>query len=367
MNLVGIFGKRIERIYAARAKTHPNRAPLTLLTPWSDQSSVKQAFTGDALAAALKGRELAPSRDVAMRVPGVARAHDFVCGQFASIPFFQMNGAERTEAQPRWLTTSDSGVAPYHRMYGAASDWFFDGWACFGFTTDMDDCFHIPTELWDFDDTGEVIYLGDDTQVDPRYTAKMIAVPLGRSSNGLLVNGADTIDQARKIEAAYQARLDNPIPLTVLTLDADRWDGATPAERAELLEEWMANRQKHSTAMKPSWIGIDMPGQVQVDLYETGRNGVRIDLANHVGLPASLLDGVRQGGGGGGTEMRYQGVAEGAARGDLWDFGPTKRMLNAFEARMSLDDVVEPGLSIRGDQTHLFQTPTPNTNPSSED
>ncbi len=85
-----------------------------------------------------------------------------------------------------------------------------------------------------------------------------------------------------------------------------------------------------------------MPGQIAVDLYESGRNAVRLDIANHTGTPASLLEGTRQAGGGG-TDIRYTGVANGAMRGELWEYGSAKGFTLAFEARMSLDDIVPSG------------------------
>lgn len=364
---MGIFGRNIKNVYAERAATElPAAPPLSILSPWSPQDSLVTWAIDDALGGFLDRDNIPMTREIALRVPGVKRAHGITCAQLAGIPFFQMDAEKRTTEQPEWLTNSSSGVAPYHRMYGAASDWFFNGWACFGFTEDMTDCLHIPFGLWKTDaETGRVIV--ESELIEDRYKARLIAVPLGYGENGLLMDGADTIRQARNVEAAYQMRLENPIPLTILTLTQDRWDGSTPEERAALRDEWNEGRRKNSTAMKPAWMDVDMPGQVQTDLYETGRNAVRLDIANHVALPASILEGVRQGGSGGGTEIKYQGVQNGASRSELWDYGQARRMLAAFEARMSLDDVCETGLSIRGDLSNMQAAPAPTTNPTSED
>ena len=83
--------------------------------------------------------------------------------------------------------------------------------------------------------------------------------------------------------------------------------------------------------------------------------------------PASILEGVRQGGSGGGSEIRYSGVQNGATRSELWDYGLARQMVLAFEARMSLDDVCGEGLSIRGDLTAELAAPNPVSNPTSED
>ena len=367
---MGIFGRNIDQVYAKRAATElltpPAKPPVSIVSPWSPQDNIVTWAVDDALGGLLDRSVLPLTREIALRLPGVKRAHGIICAQLASIPFFEMDNATRSDPQPAWLTNSLSGVAPYHRMYGAASDWFFNGWAAFGFTEDMSDCLHIPFGLWKINEHG--IIEVDDERVPSEYLDKIIAVPLGYGENGLLVDGADTIRQARNVEAVYQQRLENPIPLTTLEVDGDTYDRWGDTEIDDFLDQWISNRRKHATAVHPSYVKVGMPGQVQVDLYETGRNAARLDIANHTALPASILEAVRQGGGGGGgTEMRYQGVANGGARSDLWDFGLAKRMMLAFEARMSLDDVCAPGLSIRGDLAAQNAIPTPNTNPTSED
>lgn len=364
-----IFGRNIEQVYAKRAATEmltpPAKPPVSIVSPWSPQDNIVTWAVDDALGGLLDRSVLPLTREIALRLPGVKRAHGIICRQLASIPFFQMDNDTRTDEQPEWLTSSQSGVAPYHRMYGAASDWFFNGWAAFGFTEDMTDCLHIPFGLWKINEHG-IIEITDE-RVPAEYTDKIIAIPLGYGENGLLVDGADTIRQARNVEAVYQQRLENPIPLTTLEVDGAVYDQWDDPEIDEFLDQWIRNRTKHATAVHPSYVKVGMPGQVQVDLYETGRNAARLDIANHTALPASILEAVRQGGGGGGTEMRYQGVANGGARSDLWDFGLARGMMLAFEARMSLDDVCDEGLSIRGDLTAQNAIPAPNTNPTSED
>ncbi|MFK4761194.1 hypothetical protein ACI3KS_09710 [Microbacterium sp. ZW T5_45] len=365
---MGLFKKKISDRYDT-----PSAVAAPFTSPWSPQTSL-DTFTADALKGLAGGGADQPlTREVALKVPGVKRAHGIVCAQFAGIPFFQMESAARTTDQPRWLTTSDSGVSPYHRSFGAASDWFFYGWACFGFTAkpaeDPDaDCLHIPFGLWYTDDNGDVHC--DFDLVDDKYKTYLVAVPLGYGENGLLVDGRDTLNQARKIEEAYLNRLENPIPLTVLRIRDDLYFKYSKEQRAQVRDEWNDGRRKNSTGLLPKdAMDVDLPGaSVETNLYESGRNAVRLDIANHTSLPASMIEGVRQGGSGGGTEMRYQGVGEnGAARSEVWDYGPARRMLLAWEARMSLDDIVPSGKSIRGDLTELFAAPNPTTTPTSED
>lgn len=362
---MGIFGKRIKAAYSA-----PQTAPLSISSPWSPQDSLVTWAIDDALAGFTDRSNLPLTREIALRIPGVKRSHGIVAGTVAAVPLHQMDDDERTADQPDWLTNSQFGVSPYHRLFGVASDLFFHGWALLAFNADRTDCVHVPFGIWTVEDNGQItIDDGKYDRIPESYHAHPVAIPLGYGENGLLNDGADTLRQARAIEAAYVDRLDNPVPLTVLEVAGDRWDQWTDEERRDFRKSWVDGRRaaNGATAMMPDWVKASMPGQVPVDLYETGRNGVRIDLANHVGLPVSMIEGVRQGGGGGGTEMRYSGVANGAQRNEVWDYGSPRRMLAAIEARLSLDDVCAPGLSIRGDLENLLDVPAPLTNPTSED
>jgi hypothetical protein len=287
---------------------------------------------------------------------------------FAENPFFQQDGDQRTAEQPAWLTNSASGVSPYHRMYGLGSDFFFNGWGCLGFTSDMTDCLHIPFGLWSIADDG-VIEVNES--IPEKYRARPVVIPIGYGENGLLVDGLDTLREARQIEAAYVDRLNNPVPLTVLGIPLETWQGWTPAERGQYRDQYVDGRKANNgaVALKVSEFPIEFPDAASngVDLYESGRNAVRLDIANHTSSPAWLLEGVRQGGSGGGTEVRYSGVANGGGRDELWDTGLAKKFTLAFEARMSLDDIVPSGLSIRADRGARVSIPTPPSNPASED
>lgn len=359
---MGIFGRNIEAAYGSM--TDVAVLPPAILSPWGPQDALVTWALDDALKGLIEGKDAPLTREIALRVPGVKRAHGIACSMFARVPFHVMDNDRRATDQPAWLMTSTSGVSPYHRQYGIASDWFFYGWALLGFTDDMSDCLHIPYGLWECDQDGRITVKSD--KIDARFTAKLILLPLGYGENGLLVDGADTIKQSRKIEAAYQDRLENPVPLTILNIPWDIWSGWTGEERRQYRDQWNEGRKNGATATKPAEWGVDMPGQTSVDLYESGRNAARLDIANHTAMPAGLLEGLRQGGGGG-TEIRYSSDVGGAHRSELWDFGLPGRFVYAFEGRMSLDDVVASGLSIRGDLTAEFSAPNQPIDPTSED
>lgn len=360
---MGILSRWINAAYDTPA------APAAITSPWSPQDSLVTFAVGEAIGEALSDAQLV-TREIALRVPAIKRAHGIHCTEFAALRFQQMQADTPTTDQPPWLTSSASGVSPYHRLYGVGSDLFFWGWACLGFTADMTDALHIPFGLWGLDDNGAV-QIDTDKITGPyaKYRAKPIVIPLGYGENGVMVDAIDTIKEARNIEAAYSDRLANPVPLTVLNIPWETWQGWTKDERKEFRDAWISNRKSvnGATAMKPDTFGVDMPGQAAMDLYESGRNAVRLDIANHTSTPASLLEGVRQGGSGGGTDIKYTGVQNGSTANELWRFGLARRMTLAYEGRMSLDDVCPPGMSIRADLTSILTIPEPLTNPTSED
>lgn len=366
---MGIFSRRITAAYSPRLPAPPAGRPLSIASPWSPQDTLLTFALDDALAGALS-EHVGMTRDIALRIPGVKRAHGIHVGMFAQIPFFRMDGEQRTAEQPSWLTTSASGVAPYHRMFGLGSDLFFHGWGCLGFTADMSDCLHIPFGLWSVLEDGTIEV--DERMIPAAYRARPVAIPVGYGENGLLNDGLDTLREARQIEAAYVDRLSNPVPHTILRVPREVYESWTDEERAAYRAHYVEGRKGKNGAVSLALdeFPIEFPDAAAngVDLFESGRNAVRLDIANHTATPASLIEGVKQGGSSGaGTEVRYSGIANGAGRPELWDFGLAKRFTLAFEARMSLDDIVPPGMSIRGDLANLFALPAETTNPLSED
>lgn len=349
-----------------------------LLSWYSPQDSIHSMFVADALPVAPD----AITRDTAFRVPAVDRAHDVICSVIADMPWVAYDGTRmvhdpdtgelvptRLEQQPEWLTNTKTGIPPYDLRWAVASDLFMSGWAAIGFELGSDglpvDALHIPRALWNLDPDGTIRI---NAQIDPRYRQRVVPIRLGYGKNGMLVDALDDIKDARSIADAYRDRIENPIAHTTLTLEAERWDGWTWAEREEFRQKWIEGRSAKGggVALKPSWVTAEFSGQLPTDLFETGRNANRLDLANHAGLPASMLEGVRQGGSGGGTEMRYTGVQNGAQRSEVWDFG-IRKYAGAIGARMSLDDVCAPGHLIRLDTSRFLTVPTPPEQQTSED
>ncbi len=336
-----------------------------ILSPWSPQDSIESIFVTEAL-----GHDLAHTsaltRDSALRIPAVKRAHDITCGVLARMPWRQYDGEVEVADQPEWLVNSQTGISPRHMRWGVYSDLFLVGQAVIGFELGGDglpvDALHIPHGMWKVDKASGQIEVTNG-RIDPRYSQRLVWVNLGYGSNGLMNDGHDTLTDSRAIEKAYRDRIANPIAQTTLTLDDDRWDMWDEDERAEFRDLWVAGRkgENGATAMKPAWVKAEYSGAVPTDLFESGRNANRLDVANHAGIPAELLEGSKQGSAG---SMTYSN--ETSKRNELWDYG-LARYADAVEGRLSLDDVCASGQSIRVDASAYLTTPTPTEPQTSED
>ncbi|WP_309105025.1 phage portal protein [Microbacterium sp.] len=305
--------------------------------------------------------------ETALRIGPVKRSYELICGVLARMPWKQYDENGETPVQPRWLVNSSTGIAPRNLRYGVYGDLFLHGWAVIGFELGEDrkpiDALHIPRGWWSVDpETGR---LDVDGAVSPRYRQHLVAIPLGYNSNGLMTDGADVLKDARAINAAYRDRIENPVALTLLKIAADNWGMWSAEEREEFRKQFMKARSGKggATGMLPDWVDVQLTGQLPTDLFESGRNANRLDIANHVGVPASLLEGSKQSGGG---DIHYSTEANGATRNELWDFGLSK-FADAVEARLSLDDICAEGLSIRVDPSAYLVAPNPTTPTTSED
>lgn len=318
-------------------------------------------FAASEVLGAAEKAAVAVTRETALRVPGVKRAHGIHCGLVAGLSWYDWDGDVRAPEQPSWLTNSDSGVSPYHRMFGVTSDLFMCGWACISFTADMTDAMHVPYGLWHVDESTGRVVVADS--VPTAYRAKPIVIPLGYGENGLLVDGVDSVRASRNIERAWNERVENPAPATDLHITDPAYNEMSAKEKRKIVDQWNENRRRAGgqTAVTQSFLEVKALGQTDAGLFEKGRNAIRLDLANHTAVPASLIEGSKDGGG---ADINYSNDA--TSRNELWDFG-TSRFVRAIEARLSLDDVCAPGHSIRADASNLMSTPTPNMHQTSED
>jgi len=334
--------------------TRPS-VPTMPSTPWDTQDHLQTALESE-----LFGLDSTViTRDIAMRVPGVKRAVQVHKSIVAAMPLVAYRDGVKAEPQPRWLQNSNSGIAPLIRMKGIVEDLVLDGWALLGCELDDEkriaDAIHIPKRCWNFNSARQV----ELTEfVDPRYLAQMILIPLG--AEGLLTDGVDTIRQARAVDIARTTRLEAP-PAGELHITDPRFDEMSRKEKLKQAQDYAESRQKLSVTVTPSYLELKNHTGETIDLFDSATNSIRLDIANHAGVPASILEAASQSGG---SDMTYTG--KGDERSELYDLG-SRDYADAIAARLSLDDVCEPGVYIAFDRSDVFTVPTPLTPPVLED
>lgn len=335
----------------------PSAAPVLPVSPWAEndlEQLTLETFWNDTSSLSVVTRE------IAQRVPGLKRALGVHLAVTGRAVFREYNFETPVDPQPAWLTSSASGVSPYMRKIGLVSDLYWWGWTCLGAELGPNnlpiDAIHVPMGMWKMDPATGVTAI--DESIPARYRERAIVVPLGM--NGVLVDGVDTIRAARDLEAAHLARIANPIAQTELHINNPDTQMSKKEQRA-LAKEYNEQRRISSTSVTPYDIDVKEHGQVATDLFESGRNAIRLDLANHAWVPASVIEGAKNGSAG---ELEYNNAS--TERNGIYDFG-SALFISALEARFSMDDVCEPEHSIRGDVSNYLNVPTPTMSPALED
>lgn len=337
---VGLF----ERIKAAsRALVATGPAAVGLVTPYESSQLARIAW-----AEHFQGATDAVNRNSAMQIPAMTKGRNVLAAMIASLPLVELNG-ETTVDQP-WLYRTSGDASPWHRMAWTIDDLMFNGWSLWAvqrnpWTKQIIDAARVPFELWEADHwTGEIRVNGE--LVNP---AEVILIP--GTFEGIIEAGADTIRGARAVQRAWVGRAQNPIPLIELHQVTD--DELEDDEIDELVETWAAARTSPTGAVgfTDNRVEVKTHGEISTSLFEEGRNAVVLDIARLTGLPAALLDGSMS------TASLTYSTQEGH-RNEFIDYA-LPIWIRPIEARLSMDDVCQPGRRIRFDLTDLTTTTTP--------
>lgn len=297
-------------------------------------------------------------RTVARRVPEVKRAlsaHQALVTQLRFEKYVVGTPAARVETQPFWVSScAYPGMSRWLAVKQLVEELFFEGFAVLGSWLDMDglvyDWITIPRNLWSIDQATQSVVI--DETVPAQYRMRVVLVPLG--SAGVMADGIDSIRQARKLELARQARLDAPPAATELHSTDPSYDNSDPDEIQKFIASYKANRLKHSISFTPSTIQVIERGTGgQLDLFETAKNSLRLDLAMHTGVPLHFVGAAKEGGTGG--DVQYQNAN--GETSELWTFG-TAEYAYAIAAALSADVVVGEGAEVRADAS-AFAVPNP--------
>lgn len=307
-------------------------------SPWSSQT-LRSVVLADALGLTANATV---SRSVAMQVPAIAKGRAIICGVLARLPLLGMNDGIALPVQPAWLGHTDTSMSPQQRMIWTLDDLIFNGASLWALSRDPDgqiiDAIRVRSDQWTIDpDTGTVSVQGTVP------AAKDICLFEG-PQEGLTTIAADTITGARAIDDAWIKRIKSPIPTQELHL-TDANTQLTQDEINEFVESWEQARRDGGTAFTPNDLELRTHGEASADLFIAGRNALRLDIANFLNLPASILEGSTAA-----STLTYSTAA--GKRNELADYS-LAYWASAIEARLSMDDISDPGVYVQFDMSSL--------------
>lgn len=322
-------------------------------SPWSG-STLTRIVLSDVAGVTTRN----PGRAEAMRVPAIVRGRALIAGLLARHPLIAQDAAGVELAQqPAWLTTTATAQSPRLRALWTFDDLIFGGLSLWAVDRDdtgsILDAVRVPAGLWTIDPAAAV-------QVDGKHVSAEQVILFEGPQEGLVTIGAGTIQAALDMEAAWAKRVRQPVPMLELH-STDSTEDLDDDEADELVDTWeKARRDGGGTAYTPSSIETKVHGVTAADLFVSGRNALRLDLANLMALPAALLEGSMS------TASLTYSTTEGS-RSDLVDLSLGYWAM-PYEARLSQDDVTPAGTNIAINLAHLNTPTQPATaSPAQED
>lgn len=280
------------------------------------------------------------TREIAMQVPSIVKGRALICGTLSRYPLIHLNNGEPAEPL-QWMIRTDRGHDPHQRMLWTLDDLIFHGlslWATQrGTRGELLDAARLPPSMWEIDKDGYITVAGervDDDQV----------ILFEGPQDALLRMARHSIRGALDLEASWIQRVKSPIPLVELHI-TDQNSDLTTEEKKSLAAEWEKSRRSGGTAVTPFEVETRMHGTTSTDLFVEGRNAIRLDIANFLNVPSSLLEGSLA------TATLTYSTAEGK-RNELVDYS-LKYWAGAIEARLSQDDVVQRGHAVQFDLSWL--------------
>ncbi len=294
------------------------------------------------------------SRADAMKVSAVVKARNVIVGSLSSQPLSKWKGATRVDAEA-WMHRTATAISPLTRMLWTLDDLIFYGaslWRVERGTKDqIIDAWRVPYEYWEVTPDGHILVGAEPVSSEQ-------VVYIDGPQEGLIDLAADDIRAARAMTRAWANRVQSPVPTMELHITDPMYEPTVPEQDA-LLKSWEEARAHGGTAITPHGIETKAHGQVATDLFVQGRNAARIDFANFLNLPVSLLDGSPA------TASLTYSTKENS-RNDLVDIS-LRYWANAIEARLSMDDIVPAGSRVAFDIEYLATPVQPTAGPVHQD
>lgn len=347
---MGLFANLFPvRRVAGIALTDP-RTPIR--SPWSTTNLSRIAF------ADIAGVQVAnPGRAEAMRIPSIVRGRALIAGLLSRLPLALYDDQDNQLDPAPWMHSTTTGQSPRLRHLWTLDDLIFSGLSLWALDRADDgtilDAIRVPPALWNINTDDLTVQVNGQT-----VSAEQVCLFEG-PQEGLVTLARDTITAAAALESAWSKRVQQPVPMIELH-STDATADLEEDEAQELVDEWEKQRREGGgTAYTPSGIQLNVHGTSATDLFIEGRNALRLDVANFLSLPASLLEGSLS------TASLTYSTSEGE-RSDLDDLSLSYWAM-PFEARLSQDDITPDGTHVAFDQASRATAIQPAKSPAQED
>lgn len=323
---------------------------LSFTSPYATAGTLHPIVAADLLSDEVLA-QLPLSREIAMTVPAVSKARNLLVSTIGKFPLKAYDGDALVAEQPAFLYRSESTVTPYERIAWTVDDLIFYGYSVWlverdgaGQITRADYCPMRYVQITE----GHILI--DEQPV----TAEEIIL-FNSPFEGLLTVGARTVRGAIDQEKSWVGRAKNPVPVIELHQVDDTMD---PSEVKEFVDAWAKARTAENGAIgyTPPSLEIKTHGEVKADMMTEGRNAVRTDVGSFVNIRASMLDGTM------GIDSLTYSTTEGE-RNSFYEFD-LPFWTDPIAARLSMDDVVAPGVSVKFE---MYSDPNLPVAPAKED
>ncbi|WP_457950419.1 phage portal protein [Pseudarthrobacter sp. alpha12b] len=278
-------------------------------------------------------------RAAALSVPAVVRGLQIFSSLGSRLPLL----ATDTNGNPvdlPWLTTTEGVYSPAKRQASVIQDLILENHAVLKVERDANGfvtaAAHLPVGIWAIDADGYITI--DNKRVNQD---SVLYIP-SLMPAGFLETAKDSVRQYRNITQTINNRTAVPEPV-VLTKETQPLEAT-----AEEIDDMRAQLQDSLTNKRGGMVhvpyGLDISGFGATDssnsLMIQGREALRKDLANFLGITVGLLDGTN------GDSNTYNNAVD--ERNELLELS-LKTWTEAIADRLSQDDVTPPGIKVSVD------------------
>jgi hypothetical protein len=291
------------------------------------------------------------TREIAMQIPAVFRARAILLSLIPDKPLKAYFGADLVTEQPTFLYRTPGIVSPWQRMANTLDDLIFYPYSLWltqrgaerNGRKDILNAVHCPYSSWQINDLGQIEIANEDGGWDVASEDEVILIP--GPSEGLLYYARQTLQGARALDSAWVSRAQNPSPITEVHMTDDI--SLDDIEMAAVRDDYAAARRatNGSVVVTPAGVQIIDHGAADAPLMIEGRNASRLDIAAFFNLPGAILDASQ-------AQATLTYVTEQNTRASVYDLS-IPYWIRPIEGRMSQDDIVARGQSVRFDFSTL--------------